>query len=119
MFPGFGHRIYKGKDPRLPPLRSAVEKMQKAPLRDAAIALEHAVGAVFAPKALHANIDLWGAVLLDALGVPPNMYVAAFALGVGCGWLAHFAEQAATGRLIRPESQYVGAPERPVPARAG
>lgn len=115
VFPGFGHRIYKGADPRLPPLRRAIDAMSDVPLRDAALALEKAVGEVFAPKTLHANIDLWGAVLLDALGVPPEMYVAAFALGVGPGWLAHYEEQLGTNRLIRPESAYIGPPERPVP----
>lgn len=115
LFPGFGHRIYKGPDPRLPPLRRALDAMRDVPLRDAALALERAVAEVFAPKVLHANIDLWGAVLLDALGVHPEMYVAAFALGVGPGWLAHYEEQLATHRLIRPESAYVGPAKRAVP----
>ena len=115
VFPGFGHRIYKGADPRLPPLRRAIDAMSSVPLRDAAVSLERAVNEVFAPKMLHSNIDLWGAVLLDALGVEPPMYVAAFALGVGPGWLAHYEEQLGTNRLIRPESKYVGEPERGVP----
>ncbi len=115
VFPGFGHRIYKGADPRLPPLRAAIDAMNDVPLKDAALALEAAVREVFAPKVLHSNIDLWGAVLLDALGVAPEMYVAAFALGVGPGWLAHFDEQMSTSRLIRPESAYVGPAERSVP----
>jgi citrate synthase len=118
VFPGFGHRVYKGADPRLPPLRRAVEAMSDVPLRGAALAIERAVAEVFAPKVLHSNIDLWGAVLLDALGVQPEMYVAAFALGVGPGWLAHYEEQLATSRLIRPESAYVGPAERPVPVPA-
>ncbi len=112
VFPGFGHRIYKGADPRLPPLRSAILAMSDVPLQKAACDLEAAVLRVFAPKVLRANIDLWGAVLLDALGVEPSMYVAAFALGVGCGWLAHFEEQLGEGRLVRPESAYAGPPER-------
>lgn len=115
VFPGFGHRIYKGADPRLPPLRRAIDAMSDVPLMSAALELERAVAAVFAPKVLHANIDLWGAVLLDALGVSPEMYVAAFALGVGPGWLAHFEEQLGTNRLIRPESSYSGPQERTVP----
>jgi citrate synthase len=118
VFPGFGHRIYKGADPRLPPLRRAIDAMSDVPLREAALSLERAVGEVFAPKVLHSNIDLWGAVLLDALGVRPEMYVAAFALGVGPGWLAHYEEQLGTNRLIRPESAYVGPSERPVPRPA-
>jgi citrate synthase len=115
VFSGFGHRIYKGADPRLPALRRAIDAMTNVPLRDAALALEQAVTEEFAPKELRANIDLWGAVLLDALGVDPSMYVAAFALGLGSGWLAHYEEQLGEGRLIRPESAYAGSPRREVP----
>jgi citrate synthase len=57
-------------------------------------------------------VDFYGAVLLDALGVPPTSFVAAFALGVACGWLAHAVEQQASGRLVRPDSAYVGPPRR-------
>lgn len=115
VFPGFGHRIYKGADPRLPPLSRAIDAMGDVPLREAALALEAAVLEVFSPKPLRANIDLWGAVLLDALGIDPSSFVAAFALGVGSGWLAHYEEQLREGRLIRPESAYAGPEERSLP----
>lgn len=105
ILPGFGHRIYKGPDPRLPPLRAATAPLAP-PLAPVAVALEEAVAAEYG--GLHANIDLWGAVLLDGLGVAPELYVAAFALGVVAGWLAHYEEQRATGRLVRPDSVYVG-----------
>lgn len=116
---GFGHRIYKVPDPRLPPLRAAMEAMGEARLLPVATALTQEGERRLGPRGIHANIDLFGAALLDALGVDPSQYVAAFALGLGVGWLAHWAEQGATGRLIRPESAYDGPALRPVPAERG
>jgi citrate synthase len=112
---GFGHRIYKVPDPRIPPLRVAMEAMGEARLLPVAEALRREAEARYGARGIYANIDLYGAVLLDALGVEPAQYVAAFALGLAAGWLAHWAEQGATGRLIRPESAYEGPPPRPVP----
>lgn len=113
--PGFGHRIYKVPDPRVPPLRAAMRAMGGVPLLDVAEALEYAVAPLYGAKGIYANIDLFGAALLDALGVEPPHFVAAFALGVVSGWLAHWAEQRAAGRLVRPESEYAGPPRREVP----
>lgn len=115
--PGFGHRIYKVADPRVPPLREAMRAMGGVPLLPVAEALEAHAAPLYASKGVHANIDLYGAVLLDALGVDPELYVAAFVLGAAAGWLAHWVEQRSTGRLVRPESEYAGPPSRPVPPR--
>jgi citrate synthase len=112
--PGFGHRIYKVADPRVPPLREAMAAMGGVRLLPVAEALEAEAVAVYGSKGVHANIDLFSAALLDGLGVDPAHYVAAFALGLASGWLAHWAEQRATGRLIRPTSLYAGPAERPV-----
>ncbi|RYE92595.1 MAG: hypothetical protein EOO75_06305 [Myxococcales bacterium] len=112
---GFGHRIYKVPDPRVPPLRAAIESLGEVPLLPVALALESEVASVYGARGVYANIDLFGALLLDALGVAPASYVAAFALGLAPGWLAHWIEQRQTGRLIRPDSEYTGPPRRPVP----
>ncbi|MCU0656125.1 MAG: citrate/2-methylcitrate synthase [Polyangiaceae bacterium] len=112
---GFGHRIYKVADPRIPPLRAAIEAMGGARLLPIALRLSEEVERRYGARGIHANIDLFGAVLLDALGVDPDQYVAAFALGLAPGWLAHWIEQGATGRLIRPDSLYEGPPPRAVP----
>lgn len=113
--PGFGHRVYKVPDPRVPPLRAAMHAMGGARLLGVAEALEREAGALWGQKRVHANIDLFAAALLDALGVAPDRYVAAFALGLAPGWLAHWAEQRATGRLIRPDSAYEGPAQRALP----
>ncbi len=117
-FPGFGHRIYKVSDPRVPPLQRAMHAMGNAPMLAVAEALEAEGARTFGAKGVHANVDLFGAALLDALGVKPDRFVASFALGVASGWLAHWTEQRETGRLIRPESAYEGPPERPLPTSA-
>lgn len=115
--PGFGHRIYKVPDPRVPPLRAAMEAMGSAPLLPVAEALVAASRPLLEPKGIYANIDLYGAVLLDALGIEPSQFVAAFALGLSCGWLAHWREQREYGRLVRPDSDYAGTAQRALPAR--
>lgn len=113
--PGFGHRIYKVPDPRVPPMRAAMHEMGGVRLLPVAEALDREAAALYGAKGVHANIDLYGAALLDALGVEPSQYVAAFALGLASGWLAHWLEQRATGRLVRPESEYTGPEARAVP----
>jgi len=59
-------------------------------------------------RPLHANVEFYTAVLLDALGVPREGFTAVFAVGRVVGWCAHVAEQRAHGRLVRPSSRYVG-----------
>jgi citrate synthase len=113
--PGFGHRIYKVADPRLPPLREMMHRMGDVPLLAIAEGLEAQGAPLYGVKGVHANIDLFGAALLDALGVDPECFVAAFGLGIACGWLAHWAEQRQTGRLIRPDSAYIGPALRALP----
>lgn len=78
-------------------------------------ALERYAAPLYGPKGVYPNIDLFGAALLDALGIESEQFVAAFALGVACGWLAHWNEQRTSGRLIRPDSEYIGPPLRQVP----
>jgi len=116
--PGFGHRIYKVADPRVAPMRDAASLMVDRGLIDVAESLRIAAEPVFGPKGVHANIDLYGAALLAALGVAREQFVAAFAVGIACGWLAHWVEQSRTGRLIRPDSTYDGPAERAVPIPA-
>lgn len=112
--PGFGHRVYKVADPRVPPLREAMQAMGDAPLLTITEAVANAAEPLFSPKGIYPNIDLYGAALLGTLSVDPAYYVAAFALGIPCGWLAHWNEVRSLGRLVRPDSSYAGPPERAV-----
>ena len=59
-------------------------------------------------RALQTNVEFYTALLLEALGFPPAAFTCVFAPGRVAGWIAHAREQAASGRLIRPRSRYVG-----------
>ena len=114
---GMGHRVYRVRDPRAAVFESAVTELDRD-ASDLRLALARAVEreatdllAVRQPdRALRANVEFYTAVLLEAVGVPRSAFTAVFACGRVGGWLAHIAEQRRTGRLIRPQSRYVGVP---------
>lgn len=114
---GFGHRIYKVRDPRADALKAAVKRMsgdsKAMPGRlKLAEAVERAALKVLhqrkPDRPLDVNVEFYTALLLEALGFPPDAFTAVFATGRTAGWLAHAREQRLTGRLIRPQSTYVG-----------
>jgi citrate synthase len=114
---GFGHRIYRVRDPRADALAAAVERLQSTGNVDAtrmelAIAVETAALAALKrhkpDRPLQTNVEFYTALLLEALGFPREAFTAVFAIGRVGGWIAHAREQATTGKLIRPKSVYVG-----------
>ncbi|MEQ8347450.1 MAG: citrate synthase [Sneathiellaceae bacterium] len=110
---GFGHRVYRVRDPRADVLRQAASTL-RSPRLEAAAALEQAVLAELAAhrpdRPLETNVEFMTALLLDALGLPRTAFTAIFAAGRVFGWTAHVMEQERTGRLIRPRSDYVAPP---------
>jgi citrate synthase len=108
---GMGHRIYRVRDPRAAVLEQAVKSLASERL-----ALAHAVEKAAAKillerkpdRPLAANVEFYTAVLLDAVGLPREQFAPTFAVGRIGGWSAHVIEQRRTGRLIRPNSRYVG-----------
>jgi citrate synthase len=114
---GMGHRVYRVRDPRAAVLEKATLALEKAGFATGRLALARAVeqaalGALqtrYPARSLCANVEFYTAVLLDTLGLPRQVFAPTFAVGRVAGWAAHFAEQKATGRLIRPASRYVGA----------
>jgi len=116
---GFGHRVYRVRDPRADVLKGAVSRLKG---RDNRIAFAEAVEAaalrVLARRKpgrrLDTNVEFYTALLLEALGVPREGFTPLFGAGRTAGWVAHALEQAGTGRIIRPQSRYVG----PRPAEA-
>jgi citrate synthase len=111
---GFGHRIYRVRDPRADVLKSAVARLKGKGNR---IAFAEAVEATALKvlerrkpgRRLDTNVEFYTAILLDALGVPRDGFTPLFAAGRAAGWVAHAIEQGRTGRIIRPQSRYVGA----------
>jgi citrate synthase len=104
---GFGHRIYKVRDPRADVLKRLLKGSSRLEL---AAEVEREAKAVLARlkpgHALDTNVEFYTALLLDELGFQANEFTAVFACGRVVGWLAHIHEQQRTGRLIRPESRY-------------
>ena len=112
---GFGHRIYRVRDPRADALKAAVRRLTGAAggarLRFAEAVEGEALGVLKALKphrALQTNVEFYTALLLESIGFPPDAFTGVFSAGRMIGWLAHAREQALTGRLIRPRSRYVG-----------
>ncbi len=115
---GMGHRIYRVRDPRAAVLERAVERLESSlpgaqgrlPLaRAVEKASERLLRERYPNRPLKANVEFYTAILLDALGLPRTLFTPTFAVSRVAGWCAHVAEQQASGRLIRPSSQYVGA----------
>jgi citrate synthase len=110
---GFGHRVYKVRDPRADVLKAVVETLPVDQGR-LAFAGEVATGAVEAlarskpGRRLDMNVEFYTALLLEALGIPRPVFTGIFAVGRMAGWCAHVMEQERDGRLIRPLSAYVG-----------
>jgi citrate synthase len=114
---GFGHRVYRVRDPRADALKRAVRRLGEGsnvlPGRLAfAEAVEQAALAILRERKpnrpLDTNVEFYTALLLEALAFPPSAFTCAFAIGRTAGWIAHAREQLAGGRLIRPQSLYVG-----------
>jgi citrate synthase len=114
---GFGHRVYRVRDPRADALKKAVtvlgEGSNALPGRlEFAEAVESAALEVLKARkparSLQTNVEFYTALLLEALAFPPEAFTCVFAMGRVAGWIAHAREQLAGGRLIRPQSRYVG-----------
>jgi citrate synthase len=109
---GFGHRIYRVRDPRADALKAALGKLPPSPRIELALATEAVALKLLRQKKpdrpLETNVEFFTALLLDALGFPRDAFTAVFAMGRTGGWIAHAREQAISGRLIRPKSLYVG-----------
>jgi citrate synthase len=113
---GFGHRVYKVRDPRAEVLAQAAEKMFSTSGDTALYTLAKGVEATavallaeYKPgRNLQTNVEFYTALLLHGLGLDTDLFTPTFAISRAGGWLAHCFEQQATGRLIRPQSRYVG-----------
>ncbi|MBW4091383.1 MAG: citrate synthase/methylcitrate synthase [Proteobacteria bacterium] len=115
---GFGHRLFRGNDPRAAAMRVALERMGPASgrlalTRQAEAAVAAAAARVKPGLHLPANVEIMASVLLEAVGIDRAGFTAVFAVARAPGWIAHALEQQATGRMFRPTSRYVGPPVTP------
>ncbi len=113
---GFGHRVYKVRDPRAEVLYKAAEALADDTGQREALALAREVeriGVKFLEdtkpgRNLNTNVEFYTALLLREIGIPQDLFTPTFGIGRTAGWTAHVMEQQANNRLIRPQSDYIG-----------
>jgi citrate synthase len=111
---GFGHRVYRVRDPRADVLKAAIERLA-ADGADLPFAgeveayIRDALRRKNPDRPLETNVEFFTAILLDALAIPRQAFTPIFAVARAAGWTGHAREQQRTGRLIRPSSSYAGA----------
>jgi citrate synthase len=113
---GFGHRIYRVRDPRADVLAHAAERFYTSggdrALYDLARSVESTALRLLRERKpdrrIDTNVEFYTALLLHGIGMPVELFTPAFAAGRVLGWSAHCLEQLREGRLIRPQSAYIG-----------
>ncbi len=112
-FMGFGHRVYKGEDPRAKHLKRLSQQMARTngDVKWFEIS-ERLKEEVWKAKKLNINVDFYSASLLYYLRIPVDLFTTLFACARMAGWCAHIIEQLSDNRLIRPLAQYIGPRDR-------
>ena len=110
---GFGHRIYRVRDPRADVLKGAIERLAGGgtdlPFAgEVETYIREALQRKNPDRPLDTNVEFFTAILLDALTIPRQAFTPIFAVARSAGWTAHAREQQRGGRLIRPSSAYIG-----------
>jgi citrate synthase len=109
---GFGHRVYKVKDPRATVLQELAEnafvETGRPRLYQLALELERVAAGVLGPKGIYPNVDFYSGIVYQSLGIPRDLFTPIFAIARVAGWLAHWLEQLKNNRIYRPEQIYVG-----------
>ena len=114
---GFGHRVYKVRDPRADVLKHAAHKLNASgagdkELYEKATKVEAIILGVLEEvkpgRRLKTNAEFYTALLLQSIGLLPDQLAPVFAIGRVGGWTAHIIEQLANNRIFRPSSSYIG-----------
>jgi 2-methylcitrate synthase/citrate synthase II len=113
---GFGHRVYKKGDSRVPAMREIARDLGKRAGKENWVSICEKLEEVMErEKGLCANVDLYAAPVFWMLGFEPELNTPLFAASRVAGWCAHVIEQHDNNRLIRPRSLYVGPKLRKYP----
>ncbi len=109
---GFGHRVYKVKDPRANILQDLAEQLFKKgghdEYYDIALEVEKVVNENLGHKGIYANVDFYSGLVYRKLGIPSDLFTPLFAIARVAGWLAHWKEQLGVNRIFRPTQMYTG-----------
>ena len=114
---GFGHPLYRAMDPRAPILKRLAQRFADDSEPNFVEIASAAEGEAMAQKGLWPNVDLYSGVLYRYLGIPTDLFIPLFEMSRVVGQAAHVLEQHAGGKIIRPSTEYVGAPPREFPVR--
>jgi 2-methylcitrate synthase len=116
---GFGHRVYKQGDSRVPTMKSCLEDLTKWSGDTKWLGIYNILADIFVnEKGIHPNLDFPSGPAYYLMGFPINLYTPIFVMARITGWSAHYLEQNANNALIRPLSAYSGRAQRKVPAIA-
>jgi citrate synthase len=111
---GFGHRVYKVKDPRATVLQEMAENVFVETGRpknyEMAMELERLAAGMpnLGQKGVYPNVDFYSGTVYQSIGIPRDLFTPVFAIARVAGWLAHWLEQIKNNRIFRPEQVYVG-----------
>jgi citrate synthase len=109
---GFGHRVYKVKDPRATILQQLAEQLFDETghdlYYDIALELEKVIEAKLGHKGIYPNVDFYSGLVYRKLGIPDDLFTPIFAIARVAGWLAHWKEQLGVNRIFRPTQIYTG-----------
>lgn len=115
---GFGHRVYKHGDSRVPTMQAALERLAAARDGHRLLELHTRLGrAMVETKGIHPNLDYPTGLAYHLMGFDTPTFTPIFVMSRVTGWTAHIVEQRAQNSLIRPLASYAGPAERRVPAR--
>lgn len=112
---GFGHRVYKTKDPRSKVLQKlgneVFDKLGPTPMYELALELERVMDEKVGHKGICPNVDFFSGLLYQKLGIATDLFTPIFAIARVSGYMAHWFEQMPDNRIFRPTQIYSGARE--------
>ena len=113
---GFGHRVYKVKDPRATVLQDLCMRLFNvcgtSPLYEVAVAVEQLASERLQGKGIYPNVDFYSGIIYDKMGIEVDLFTPLFAIARVSGWLAHWLEQLRENKLYRPDQIYSGEHDR-------
>jgi len=118
--PGWGHRVYKTKDPRAKILEAKLADLSEADGDDTMLEYTSTIENYLVEeqnlieKGIAPNVDFYSGAVYHKLGIAADTYTPIFAMSRAGGWIGHVLEYQAENRLIRPRGRYTGPSDREI-----